>query len=221
MLIFLVRSDNSRTTGVRYGNNVTGQEKVARYGGLVNVDWIECRLWRSIRKSMMNAESGPIISLRRVEASDLDSVLQLNETVVPAVNSIGLAQMRWFAVNAAYFRVAMLDGNVAGFLVGMRPGADYGSPNYRWFCSRYDEFGYIDRVVVAEDARRLGLATRFYLDFEASLPPTVDILACEVNIVPPNESSMRFHERYGFRTVGTQTLEDGCKKVALMAKERN
>ena len=46
-------------------------------------------------------------------------------------------------------------------------------------------------------------------------------LTCEVNTVPPNESSMRFHERYGFRTVGTQTLEDGCKKVALMAKERN
>ena len=214
-------SDKFRTTGTRLGNNVTGQEKVARYGGLVNVDWIECRLWRSIRKSMMNAESGPIISLRRVEASDLDSVLQLNETVVPAVNSIGLAQMRWFAVNAAYFRVAMLDGFVAGFLVGMRPGTDYGSPNYRWFCSRYDEFGYIDRVVVAEDARRLGLATRLYLDFEASLPPTVDILACEVNIVPPNESSMRFHEDNGFRTVGTQTLENGRKTVALMAKERN
>jgi predicted GNAT superfamily acetyltransferase len=221
MLIFLVWPDKFRTTGVRCGNNVTGQEKVARYGGLINVDWIECRLWRSIRKSMMNAESGPIITLRRVEASDLVNVLRLNEAVVPAVNSVDLVQMRWFADNAAYFGVAEQDGDVAGFLIGMRPGTRYASPNYRWFCSRYDEFGYIDRVAIAENARRLGLATRLYRDFEASLPPAVAILTCEVNVVPPNESSMQFHEEYGFRTIGTQTLENGRKTVALMAKERD
>ena len=170
---------------------------------------------------MRNAESGPIITLRRVEASDLVGILRLNEAVVPAVNSVDLVQMRWFADNAAYFGVAEQDGDVAGFLIGMRPGTSYASPNYRWFCSRYDEFGYIDRVAIAENARRLGLATRLYRDFEASLPPTVDILTCEVNVVPPNESSMQFHEGYGFRTVGTQTLENGRKTVALMAKERD
>lgn len=221
MLIFLVGSDRFRTMADRSGNDVTGQEKVARYSGLVNVDWIECRLWRSIRKSMMNAESGPIITVRRVEASDLVDILRLNEAAVPAVNSIDLVQMRWFAEQAAYFGVALRHGGVAGFLVGMRPGTDYASPNYRWFCGRYEEFGYIDRVAIAEDARRLGLATRLYRDFEASLPPTVERLTCEVNIVPPNESSMRFHTDYGFRSVGEQTLENGRKTVALLVKERN
>ena len=76
-------------------------------------------------------------------------------------------------------------------------------------------------MAITKDARRLGLATRLYRDFEASLPATVDTLACEVNIEPPNESSMQFHEDYGFRTVGTQTLENGHKTVALMVKERN
>ncbi|HSN52168.1 MAG TPA: GNAT family N-acetyltransferase [Woeseiaceae bacterium] len=170
---------------------------------------------------MMNAEPGTIITLRRVEEADLDRVLQLNEAAVPAVNSVGLAQMRWFAANAAYFGVAVRDGDVAGFLIGMRPGTPYASPNYRWFCDRYDDFGYIDRVAIGAAARRLGLATRLYRDFEASLPPSVGILACEVNIVPPNESSMRFHEELGFRTVGTQTLEVDAKQVALMARERS
>jgi len=32
---------------------------------------------------------------------------------------------------------------------------------------------------------------------------------------------MRFHEAFGFRTVGTQSVESGRKEVALMAKERN
>jgi predicted GNAT superfamily acetyltransferase len=169
----------------------------------------------------MNAEPGPIITLRKVEESDLGYVLRLNEAAVPAVNSIDLDQMRWFARNAAYFGVAVRDGDVAGFLVGMRPGTTYASPNYRWFCDKYDEFGYIDRVAIAENARRLGLATRLYRDFEACLPSTVGLLTCEVNIVPPNESSMRFHEEYGFRTVGTQTLVNDRKQVALMAKERH
>ncbi len=169
---------------------------------------------------MMNAEPGPIISLRRVEETDLEDVLRLNEAAVPAVNSVDLEQMRWFAVNAAYFGVAVRDGNVEGFLIGMRPGTNYASPNYRWFCDRYEEFGYIDRVAIAADARRLGLATRLYQDFDASLPSTVGILTCEVNIVPPNESSMRFHENFGFRTVGTQTLEFDRKKVALMTRAR-
>ena len=169
---------------------------------------------------MMNAEPGPIITLRRVEESDLGDVLRLNEAAVPAVNSIGLVQMRWFAHTATYFGVALRGGDVVGFLIGMRPGTTYASPNYRWFCNRYDEFGYIDRIAIAENARRLGLATRLYRDFEASLPSTVGLLTCEVNIVPPNESSMRFHEEYGFRTVGTQTLENDRKKVALMVKER-
>ncbi len=102
----------------------------------------------------------------------------------------------------------------------MRPGTTYASPNYRWFCDAYEDFGYIDRVAIAASARRLGIATRMYRDFEASLPATAGVMTCEVNLVPPNESSMRFHEACGFRTVGTQTLDKGDKKVALMAKSR-
>lgn len=162
-----------------------------------------------------------MIALRRVEEDDLEAVLQLNEASVPAVSSIGLEQVRWFAAHAAYFRVATRDGQFAGFLIGMRPGTAYTSPNYRWFCDAYEDFGYIDRIAIASDARRLGLATRLYRDFEASLPPSVAVLTCEVNILPPNESSMRFHENYGFRKVGTQSLDDGQKQVAMMAKERS
>jgi predicted GNAT superfamily acetyltransferase len=170
---------------------------------------------------MMNAEPQPIITLSKAEDADLGAVLRLNETSVPAVNSVDLEQMRWFAARAAYFTVARRDGQFAGFLIGMRPGTSYKSPNYRWFCERYDDFGYIDRIAIVESARRSGLATLLYRDFESSLPPCVGVLTCEVNIVPPNESSMRFHEACGFRSVGTQTLDDGRKQVALMARSRN
>ena len=170
---------------------------------------------------MTNAEPEATITIRKVEETDLEAVLRLNAASIPAVNRVDLEQMRWFAANAAYFSVATCNEQLAGFLIGMRPGTSYASPNYRWFSNRYDDFGYIDRVAIDESARRLGLATRLYRDFEACLPGCVGVLTCEVNIVPPNESSMRFHENYGFRTIGTQTLDDGHKEVALMAKSRD
>ena len=156
--------------------------------------------------------------LRDVVAADLPGVLRLNRAMVPAVNDIGLDQMHWFADHAAYFRVAAADHRILAFMVGLRPGLVYSSPNYRWFCDRYAEFGYVDRVAVTPAARRLGLATRLYRDFESSLPDPVPLLACEVNIQPPNESSMRFHERFGFGQVATQVIDDGAKEVALLIK---
>ena len=153
-----------------------------------------------------------------VQTADLPGVLRLNKAVIPAVNDIGAEQMRWFTDHAAYFRVADSRRGILAFLIGMRPGTAYGSPNYRWFCEHYEDFGYIDRVAVASHARRLGLATMMYRDFESSLPDVVPVLTCEVNIRPPNESSMRFHERYGFERVATQLIDDGSKEVALLAK---
>jgi len=166
--------------------------------------------------------------IRDVRPRDLDEVLCLNEEVVPAVNSVPLEMMQWFAKNAAYFRVAskdhrednLEDNRLAAFLIGMRPGTTYQSLNYRWFCDHYDDFAYIDRVAVAGHARRNGLATILYDDFRQSVPADVSVMTCEVNLRPPNETSMRFHERYGFEQVGSQATEGGDKKVALMARQQ-
>lgn len=154
-----------------------------------------------------------------VTTSDLVEVHQLNESEVPHLGTVDIEQMRWFASNATYFRVAKANGQLAAFLVGLRPGTRYGSLNYRWFCDRYDEFAYVDRVAVAKPARRHGLASRLYDDFSAAMPDSVRIMTCEVNIRPPNEESMRFHTRLGFREVGTQATENGTKEVAYLLRE--
>jgi len=156
--------------------------------------------------------------IRDVGAQDLDEILGLNEAVVPAVNSIPIEKMQWFAEHAAYFRVATADDRLAAFLIGLRPGTAYESLNYRWFCDHYADFGYIDRIAVAAHARRHGLATLLYDDFQATLIDAVDIMTCEVNLQPPNEISMQFHERYGFMQVESQATEGGKKEVALLVK---
>jgi uncharacterized protein len=157
--------------------------------------------------------------IRDVGESDLESVLQLNEAEVPHVGSVDLLRMRWYVANASFFRVVAGDDGVQAFLVGLRQGSSYESPNYRWFNDRYASFGYIDRVAVAATARRQGLARRLYDDFAASLPDSVPIMACEVNKRPANEASMRFHRALGFQPVGSLVAEDGSKEVAMLVRE--
>ena len=153
-----------------------------------------------------------------VQWQQLPEVLALNEQEEPHVGKVDLGQMQWFATNAAYFRVAMSGDRLAAFLIGLRPGSLYQSPNYRWFSDRYKDFAYVDRVAVASAFRRHGLASQLYDDFAASVPASVTLMACEVNVRPANDESMRFHERLGFRQVGTQETENGAKEVALLVK---
>ncbi len=154
-----------------------------------------------------------------VTPNDLDEVLRLNDDSVPHVSRIDSGQMEWFASNAHYFRVVRHEGQLAGFLIGLRPGLPYRSPNYRWFSENYRDFGYIDRVAVSATARRMGIGSRLYRDFAGSLQGEVDVMTCEVNIRPPNESSMRYHEQQGFVRVASQETEGGKKEVALMEKQ--
>lgn len=158
------------------------------------------------------------ISIEDVAQHELAEILKLNESEVPHVGRVDIERMHWFAENATYFRVARVDDKMSAFLIGLRPGTRYKSENYRWFCDRYADFAYVDRIAVATTGRRLGLASALYDDFAAAMPPSVSTMTCEVNIRPPNEASMRFHTRLGFREVGTLSSKDGSKKVAMLLR---
>jgi hypothetical protein len=153
-----------------------------------------------------------------ITPADLGDVLAINEACVPHVNSLGLLEMQWFAKHAAYFRVVRDKRRLAGFLIGLGPGLAYESPNYQYFCRRHAQFGYVDRVAVAATARRLGVGSLLYDDYAASLKGVAPLMVCEVNIRPPNPSSMAYHEKHGFVCVATQETEEGKKEVALMER---
>ena len=159
------------------------------------------------------------VLIEDVSKNDLAEILALNESEVPHVGRVDIERMHWFAENATYFRVARVDQQLGAFLIGLRPGTSYKSLNYGWFCDRYKDFAYVDRIAVATTGRRLGLASSMYDDFAAAMPPSVNVMTCEVNLQPPNESSMQFHTHLGFREVGTLSSEDGSKKVALLLKD--
>jgi len=157
------------------------------------------------------------MKITQLKKSDFNDVLSLNEESVPHVSRISAEELQWFCDNAAFVQVAKIDDRFAGFLIGLRPGTEYASPNYQWFCDNYDDFAYVDRVAVAERARRRGVAESLYDAFARS-QSDAPVMTCEVNIRPANESSMLFHEQMGFRQVGSQETDGGEKEVALMEK---
>ena len=65
--------------------------------------------------------------------------------------------------------------------------------------------------------RRSGVGTRVYDQIEERARARAPVMCLEVNLDPPNEPSLAFHTRRGFREVGRQDAFGHV--VSLMAKE--
>ncbi len=142
--------------------------------------------------------------LRDAVDADLATVHALNEQSVPAVNSLAPDRLVWLAREAAYFRVATFGMDIAGFLLCLSPEVPYDSPNFGWVKARYDDFLYIDRVAVASQYHRRGVARALYRDAASLSGKRFRLLAAEVNTRPRNDGSLRFHASMGFEAVGSQ-----------------
>jgi predicted GNAT superfamily acetyltransferase len=159
------------------------------------------------------------ITIRDVREHELDSVLALNNAAGSTILPLDSTSVRKFYDEAAYFRVAEAEDHLAGFLIGLRENADYGSDNFLWFRDHYPEFLYIDRIVVARPYRGAGLGRVFYADVTSFAEVRVPLLACEVFLEPRDDIALLFHGTYGFHEVGQQTMANVERRVSLLARD--
>jgi uncharacterized protein len=157
------------------------------------------------------------MDIRELTPADLDACVELNNGSIPAVSEADATKMAKLVEESLVSLVAVHDGEVVGFCVNFGPGADYHSVNYRWFCDRYDDFAYLDRIVVAPEARSMGIGAALYAAVEERIAGT-PWLFCEVNLRPRNDGSLRFHSRLGFVEVGQQETDYGIL-VSMLAKD--
>ena len=156
------------------------------------------------------------VRIRDAQAGDFDAILALNEASVSLLSPLSPRRLAGLHAQAALHRVAEREGEVIGFLLAFREGADYDSLNYLWFAERYPQFLYVDRVVVADAARGQGVGALLYRDmFEYAAASGARLVTCEFDIDPPNPLSEQFHARFGFREAGRQWVADGRKQVSL------
>ena len=160
--------------------------------------------------------SGVTPLLRPIADGDVADVLALNEVNVELLAPLDTARLEQLQAWALRADVIDVDGAFAGFVITFGPGTDYDSPNYRWFSARYgSDFHCLDRIVLADPFRRLGLGSAVYDVVEADATHGRR-LTLEVNVEPPNPASLAFHAGRGFDEVGR--LGGPGKTVALMAK---
>jgi len=158
-----------------------------------------------------------VLAIRDVREHDLDAVLALNNAAGRSILALDSARLRYFYEHAEYFRVAEVDGQLAGFLIALRNGGQYDSPNYRWFGEHYAQFMYIDRIVIANNYHRHGLGRVLYCDVHSYAEVRVPLLTCEVLLEPRDDVVVLFHGTYGFQEVGQQRMGEDGPQVSLLA----
>ncbi len=157
----------------------------------------------------------------KTQASPLPITRELHGEVL-ALNNAHATDLSWleagelFALLGQAFYARRV-GKLDAFLLAFDQGASYDSPNYLWFRARYPRFVYVDRVVVAPEARGRGLARLLYADlFRCARVAGHDVVVCEVNVRPPNPASDAFHAALGFTEVGRASTHDGARLVRYL-----
>jgi predicted GNAT superfamily acetyltransferase len=78
----------------------------------------------------------------------------------------------------------------------------------------------MDRIVVSDDYQNLKIGTKLYAHLEKEMKrEKINILCAEVNVVPPNLGSTRFHQRLGFKVVKKNHEHEPGYVVDMMMKE--
>jgi uncharacterized protein len=164
-----------------------------------------------------------MLSCASVTAADALSTGSFGKALL-ALNNAHAQELSWLEPErlenlVAQAFLARRIGEIAAFLLALDQGAEYDSPNFLWFRSRYRRFVYVDRVVVALSARGQGHARRLYHDlFEQAVRAGHERICCEVNIRPPNPVSDASHAALGFVEVGTAKVYDGTRTVRFLSR---
>lgn len=153
--------------------------------------------------------------IRDYASSDLPAIWQINRENVPAVGEETPETLHEIVEVCSVALVVEINREVVGFCLVLPPGTTYDSPNYRYFCDRYENFVYLDRVAFTAPHRGRGLGAALYREVERRA--AAEWFTLEVNVVPPNEGSMRFHLREGFVEMDRLETRPG-KIVSLMVK---
>lgn len=159
------------------------------------------------------------LTLRALDAADLEALADLNDAAAPAVNALGRDGFAAHAPACDLAVVAADDEGPLGFLLALAPGSPYASENYRWFTDNVPGSLYVDRVVVAPRAHGRGIGRALYATAdERARELGLAVVTCEVNVDPPNPQSLAFHERLGFEPLGELVTKGGAVTVRLLRR---
>jgi len=155
--------------------------------------------------------------VRRMEPRDYPTILELNAANVEFLSPLTLDRLTWIHALAAESLVGVIGDEVVAYAVIIAPDTAYDSANYAWFEERYEDFLYLDRLVVAAPFRGQGWGALLH-QYLAELAQLHQRVVCEVNHEPPNLVSLNFHQRLGFVVIDYLAHRSGLV-TAMLSRE--
>ena len=158
------------------------------------------------------------VLIRDVQSDELDAILTMNNSAGPSILPLTRERIQHLFETAEYFRVAIVDEQLHGFIVGFGSGAQHDSSNFGWFKRNYPAFFYIDRIIVDNETRGGGVGRILYADVESYAEVRYPQLATEVLMDEVADKVLLFHGSIGFREVGQRKMEDVGIRVSMLMK---
>ncbi len=150
-----------------------------------------------------------MIKLENYNSSNLKWLVELNNQCVPMVDPHDEKSM---SINLSYCcstLIASKDGAPLGAVMLMREGTQYHSRSYAWHSIQNVQHLYVDRIIVSDKARGLGIGRLLYQEAMKTAKIAKIPLTAEVNTIPDNPQSHAFHLALGFNAVGEIEHEPG------------
>ena len=139
----------------------------------------------------------------------LKKIFELNQENSPEVGSLSSIEYleKLIQLSSYQFYVSK-DNEITGFIICFREKSLYDSPNYKFFSNTESKFLYIDRIAIKDSYRRQGIGKSFYELIEKIAIENEMPLCCEVNTLPENLISIKFHEDFGFKKIDDKEYKD-------------
>lgn len=166
--------------------------------------------------------------IRPLETRDHADVLAINAASQPAVALLARSDLTGqFSLCGTHWvaeRFESGSARVVGYLLTFDSDeADYQDEEMVALRQQVTRpFVYVGQIAVAPDQRRRGLGGAFYeLIFRAARERGRPIVCCDVNVRPPNDASLRFHQRLGFVPLAEMETSIGFRVVLLTCEFRS
>ncbi len=159
-----------------------------------------------------------MLTIHPATIDDFAVIESLNNSVVNLTSPMDAERIQQLHAMSSYHRVIVQDSQLMAFLLVLGPDCDYNSVNYQWFDQHYDNFAYIDRIVVRDGSRGRGLGTLLYENlFAWAISQQIGNIVCEYNVEPLNEASRKFHDVLGFQEVSLERI-GRAKQVSMQLR---
>lgn len=138
--------------------------------------------------------------IRQILTTDIEAILELNEKSVQVLSPMDKNKLLRLIELSAISVVVEDTKQIAGFLLAFTQDVQYESVNYEWFNRHFDAFLYIDRIVISDQFRGKGIASKLYeYAQDWAIDNTLPSIFAEIDLMPPNDPSLLFHQKMGFK----------------------